>query len=95
MRKKKVTNTERIADLEKAYVNILTLINNSIVRMNDRVNELEKLIKDDSKVESANEIIKMINKEWDIFRSVLQASIIFNHRWWLFNMVGLEANQDR
>ena len=48
MRKKKVTNTERIADLEKAYVNILTLLNNSIVRMNDRVNELEKLIKDET-----------------------------------------------
>ena len=49
MKKKKVTNTERIADLEKAYVNILTLLNNSIVRMNNRINELEKSIKDEVK----------------------------------------------
>ena len=48
MRKKKVTNTERIADLEKAYVNILTLMNNSIVRLNNRINEIEKIVKDET-----------------------------------------------
>jgi len=49
MRKKKVTNTERIADLERSTVNLLTLINNSIVRMSKRVDELEKIIKDETK----------------------------------------------
>ena len=46
---KKLTNTQRIAELERAYVNILTLMNNSIVRMNNKVTELEKLIKDEVK----------------------------------------------
>ena len=44
---KKLTNTQRIAELERAYVNILTLMNNSIVRMNNKIVELEKIIKDE------------------------------------------------